>query len=216
MLVVFFAAFETATLFHHSNWRLPIRVERILNLILVTPRCTGFIIPSYNARPIQTGARCFVGGISCIAHCAETCPRTPSRLVSLHIAKKTNLPWGNSLRCRFVRSASGDYQMARSPSAQQDGQKRSRNDYESHRIQVQSDDEKHLSQMRSEIVLQPTCFAATNCFGRNIMSKRLLVALLGAGFTCATLSAQELPLIHQPTLTPQDSGTTNGLISFGR
>ena len=45
------------------------------------------------------------------------------------------------------------------------------------------------------------------------MSKRLFVALLAAGFTCATLSAQELPLIHQPTLTPQDSGTTNGLIA---
>jgi len=38
MLVVFFASFEAATLFHHSNWRLPIHVERILNLILVTPR----------------------------------------------------------------------------------------------------------------------------------------------------------------------------------
>src|SRR5206468_7205586 len=49
--------------------------------------------------------------------------------------------------------------------------------------------------------------------GENIMSKRLLVALLAAGFTCPTLSAQELPLIHQPTLTPQDSGTTNGLIA---
>src|SRR5438067_7213421 len=49
--------------------------------------------------------------------------------------------------------------------------------------------------------------------GGNIMSKQLLVALLGAGFTCATLSAQEHPLIHQPTLTPQDSGTTNGLIA---
>src|SRR5881398_250564 len=45
------------------------------------------------------------------------------------------------------------------------------------------------------------------------MSKQLLVALLGAGFTCATLSAQEHPLIHQPTLTPQDSGTTQGLIA---
>src|SRR5438093_5987 len=64
-----------------------------------------------------------------------------------------------------------------------------------------------------ECFLQPTCCAATNCLGGNIMSKRLLVALLGAGFTCATLSAQELPLIHQPTLTPQDSGTTNGLIA---
>ena len=45
------------------------------------------------------------------------------------------------------------------------------------------------------------------------MLKRLFVALLAAGFTGATLSAQELPLIHQPTLTPQDSGTTNGLIA---
>jgi photosystem II stability/assembly factor-like uncharacterized protein len=49
--------------------------------------------------------------------------------------------------------------------------------------------------------------------GENIMSKRSLVALLAAGFTYATLNAQELPLIHQPTLTPQDSGTTNGLIA---
>ena len=63
-------------------------------------------------------------------------------------------------------------------------------------------------------------FLATDLFcrdesrwGENIMSKRLLVALLGAAFTCVTLSAQELPLIHQPTLTPQDSGTTNGLIA---
>ena len=46
-----------------------------------------------------------------------------------------------------------------------------------------------------ECFLQPACFAATNLrLGENIMSKRLLVALLGAGFTCATLSAQELPL----------------------
>ena len=41
MLVVFFITFEAATLFHHSNWRLPIHVERILNLILVTPRMHG-------------------------------------------------------------------------------------------------------------------------------------------------------------------------------
>jgi len=41
MLLVFFITFETATLFHHSNWRLPISVERILNLIVVTPRMHG-------------------------------------------------------------------------------------------------------------------------------------------------------------------------------
>ena len=41
MLVIFFMSFEAATLFHHSNWRLPIKVERVLNLILVTPRMHG-------------------------------------------------------------------------------------------------------------------------------------------------------------------------------
>jgi sterol desaturase/sphingolipid hydroxylase (fatty acid hydroxylase superfamily) len=41
MLLVFFITFEAATLFHHSNWRLPIRVERLLNLIIVTPRMHG-------------------------------------------------------------------------------------------------------------------------------------------------------------------------------
>ena len=38
MLVSFFIVLEAATLFHHSNWRLPIKLERILNLIIVTPR----------------------------------------------------------------------------------------------------------------------------------------------------------------------------------
>src|SRR5438132_5182326 len=41
MLLVFFITLEAATLFHHSNWRLPIKVERILNLVLVTPRMHG-------------------------------------------------------------------------------------------------------------------------------------------------------------------------------
>src|SRR5206468_3076695 len=41
MLVMFFITLEAATLFHHSNWRLPIKVERILNMIVVTPRMHG-------------------------------------------------------------------------------------------------------------------------------------------------------------------------------
>ena len=41
VLIIFFIAFEGATLFHHSNWRLPITIERILNLIMVTPRMHG-------------------------------------------------------------------------------------------------------------------------------------------------------------------------------
>ena len=38
---VFFIVFEASTCFHHSNWRLPIRLERILNLVMVTPRMHG-------------------------------------------------------------------------------------------------------------------------------------------------------------------------------
>src|SRR5438034_3837738 len=45
------------------------------------------------------------------------------------------------------------------------------------------------------------------------MLKRLLTALLISKFACAILSAQEITPIHQPTLTPQNSGTTSGLIS---
>jgi len=39
--IVFFAVFEAAVAFHHSNWRLPIKLERALNLIIVTPRMHG-------------------------------------------------------------------------------------------------------------------------------------------------------------------------------
>jgi hypothetical protein len=45
------------------------------------------------------------------------------------------------------------------------------------------------------------------------MLKRSLTALLISAFACAILNAQEHSRIHQPTLTPQNSGTTNGLIA---
>ncbi|PYJ95520.1 MAG: hypothetical protein DME62_00235 [Verrucomicrobia bacterium] len=41
MLLIFFITFEAATLFHHCNWRLAIGLERVLNLIIVTPRMHG-------------------------------------------------------------------------------------------------------------------------------------------------------------------------------
>ena len=40
-LVIFEVLFEAANLFEHSNWRLPIRIERLLNHLLVTPRMHG-------------------------------------------------------------------------------------------------------------------------------------------------------------------------------
>jgi photosystem II stability/assembly factor-like uncharacterized protein len=42
---------------------------------------------------------------------------------------------------------------------------------------------------------------------------RSLTALLISAFVCAALNAEEPDTIHQPTLTPQDSGTTSGLIA---
>src|SRR5947209_20447669 len=45
------------------------------------------------------------------------------------------------------------------------------------------------------------------------MLKRSLIVLLISACACAILSAQEPSPIHQPRLTPQNSGTTNGLIA---
>jgi len=40
-LIIFEIVFECAGEFHHSNWRLPIDIERVLNHIVVTPRMHG-------------------------------------------------------------------------------------------------------------------------------------------------------------------------------
>lgn len=41
LVLVYEIVFELATQFHHSNWRLPIQLERVLNFIIVTPRMHG-------------------------------------------------------------------------------------------------------------------------------------------------------------------------------
>jgi photosystem II stability/assembly factor-like uncharacterized protein len=50
-------------------------------------------------------------------------------------------------------------------------------------------------------------------FGEIVMLKRSLTILLISAFACAILNAHERLPIQQPTLTPQNSGTTNGLIA---
>jgi photosystem II stability/assembly factor-like uncharacterized protein len=49
--------------------------------------------------------------------------------------------------------------------------------------------------------------------GGIIMLKRSLPVFLMSAFACTIVGAQEPSRLHQPTLTPQDSGTTNGLIA---
>ncbi|AQT70199.1 Fatty acid hydroxylase superfamily protein [Anaerohalosphaera lusitana] len=39
--VIYVGCFQAATMFHHSNLRLPIRLERIVNKVIVTPRMHG-------------------------------------------------------------------------------------------------------------------------------------------------------------------------------
>ena len=41
MFAAYQVGFQANTMFHHSNVRLPIRIERLLNLVLVTPRMHG-------------------------------------------------------------------------------------------------------------------------------------------------------------------------------
>lgn len=41
LVLVYEIAFEAATQFHHSNWRLPFQFERLLNKAVVTPRMHG-------------------------------------------------------------------------------------------------------------------------------------------------------------------------------
>src|SRR5437660_7879546 len=64
-------------------------------------------------------------------------------------------------------------------------------------------------------ILQRT-YAASHepTLGGISMLKRSLTALFIPALACATVIAQELSPthLHQPTLTPQNSGTTNGLI----
>jgi sterol desaturase/sphingolipid hydroxylase (fatty acid hydroxylase superfamily) len=40
-VMVYEIVFEAATQFHHSNWKLPFKLERILNMLFVTPRMHG-------------------------------------------------------------------------------------------------------------------------------------------------------------------------------
>ncbi len=40
-VLIYEIIFEAATQFHHSNWKLPFRLEQVLNKIIVTPRMHG-------------------------------------------------------------------------------------------------------------------------------------------------------------------------------
>jgi len=41
VVLVYEVAFEASVAFHHSNWRLPYRLERLLSWVIVTPRMHG-------------------------------------------------------------------------------------------------------------------------------------------------------------------------------
>lgn len=41
LVLIYEIVFEAATQFHHSNWKLPFRVEKFINKLIVTPRMHG-------------------------------------------------------------------------------------------------------------------------------------------------------------------------------
>jgi len=105
MLVAFFIAFEAATLFHHSNWRLPIPVERILNLILVTPRMHGI---HHSIRAARDQFK--LGHDVCWWDKLHRTLRrdVPQDAITIGVAayrEENELTLGKLFACRFVRSA---------------------------------------------------------------------------------------------------------------
>ena len=53
LLLVFEVVFETATAFHHSNWRLPRALDRALATVVVTPRMHGV---HHSTRQVETNS----------------------------------------------------------------------------------------------------------------------------------------------------------------
>jgi hypothetical protein len=112
-LLVFEILFESASLFHHSNWRLPLGLERALNRVIVTPRMHG-IHHSIVRREtgFELGHDLFVVG-SPSSTLRSMSRRNKSRLASRRIATKASSPWAGCGSCRFERSVSGVSQAAK-------------------------------------------------------------------------------------------------------
>jgi sterol desaturase/sphingolipid hydroxylase (fatty acid hydroxylase superfamily) len=53
LVLVYEAVMEAATAFHHSNWRLPRTLERVLRLVFVTPRMHGV---HHSVREVETNS----------------------------------------------------------------------------------------------------------------------------------------------------------------
>ena len=107
MLVISFITLEAATLFHHSNWRLPIKVERILNMIVVTPRMHGIHHSIVQRETNSDWGAIFSRWDKLHRTLAETGRSTPLLLMSQRIARNSNPPWENSSPCLFADSARG-------------------------------------------------------------------------------------------------------------
>lgn len=103
IVVVYEAAFLTGTLFHHSNVRLPLALERALNLIFVTPRMHGI---HHSQVPGETNSN-----YSSIFRCWDWMHRTlvldvAQDMISIgvpgYMRRHNNRLW-NILRAPFVR-----------------------------------------------------------------------------------------------------------------
>jgi len=94
--MIYERVFQASTLFQHSNIRLPLQVERLLNTVLVTPACTVSIILSSQGRPTRTTRSFSPGGTGSTGACDSMFHNPPSSLASRPIRSQRTTHCGTS------------------------------------------------------------------------------------------------------------------------
>jgi sterol desaturase/sphingolipid hydroxylase (fatty acid hydroxylase superfamily) len=83
LVIVYEIVFEAATLFHHSNTRLPCRLENGLNKVIVTPRMHGIHHSNYQNEADSNYSVSFHFGTGCIIPQLQSAARAIDPLVFL-------------------------------------------------------------------------------------------------------------------------------------
>src|SRR6266581_6953705 len=94
--MIYEGVFQASPLFQHSNIRLPLQVERLLNTVLVTPACTVSIILSSQGRPTRTTRSFSPGGTGSTGACDSMFHNPPSSLASQPIRSQRTTHCGTS------------------------------------------------------------------------------------------------------------------------
>jgi hypothetical protein len=98
--VVYELVFQANTLFTPQQCKTADYLERVLNWVLVTPRCTVSTIRRYAMRPTRITPSCSRDGIDCIAPSAWTFRNQPSSSEFPAIRSRPTTAFGMCASCR--------------------------------------------------------------------------------------------------------------------